>query len=40
MEPEDLNTAINLREVRSKEDRSRLKHLWDEATKFINWKLF
>ena len=36
MEPEDSNTVIDLREVRSNEGRTRFDIFWDEAQKFIN----
>ena len=36
MEPEDPNTVIDLREVRSKDGRTRFYIFWDEAQNFIN----
>lgn len=36
MEPEDPNTVVDLREVTSKESRTRFNHLWSEAKKYIN----
>ena len=36
MEPEDPNTVIDLREVKSKETQTKFNVFWDEAKKFIN----
>lgn len=36
MEPEDPNTVINLREVKSKKTQTKFNVFWDEARKFIN----
>ena len=36
MEPEDPSTVIDLREVRSKESKTKFNVFWDEAQKFIN----
>ena len=36
MEPEDPNTVIDLREVKSKETQTKFNIFWDEAKKFIN----
>ena len=36
MEPEDPNTAVDLREVKSKESKMKFNVFWDEAQKFIN----
>ena len=36
MEPEDPGTVVDLREVRSKESKTKFSVFWDEAKKFIN----
>ena len=36
MEPEDPSTVVDLREVRSKESKTKFNVFWDEAQKFIN----
>ena len=36
MEPEDPNTIVDLREVKSTEKRTKFNVFWDEAQKFIN----
>ena len=36
MEPEDPNTLVDLREVKSKETQTKFNVFWDEAQKFIN----
>jgi len=36
MEPEDPSTVVDLREVKSKESRTKFELFWDRAKKYIN----